>query len=70
MKYNSWRDLFYWLYFLGNSGELDIIKMPSGYKISCDKISYFPISTSMAKKLIQELDMEVEDYLEVNDEDI
>ena len=61
MKYNSWKDLFNWLYFFGKSGELHLIKMPSGYKISCDKISYFPISNSMAKKVIEEFNINEED---------
>ena len=53
MKCNSWKSLFDFVYFYGICGKLKLMKMPSGYKISCDGISYFPISKRMAKKLIK-----------------
>ena len=60
-KYNSWKSLFDFIYFYGICGKLRLMKMPSGYKISCDGISYFPISNRMAKKLIKEFYIEVEE---------
>lgn len=60
MKCNSWKSLFDFVYFYGICGKLKLMKMPSGYKISCDGISYFPISKRMAKKLIKGWSVEVE----------
>jgi hypothetical protein len=62
MKYNSWKSLFDFVYFYGICGKLKLMYTAGSYKISCDGISYFPISKRMAKKLIKEWFIEVETY--------
>lgn len=59
LKYSSWKDLFDWLYICGPGCLLRLDKFQNSYAVSCDGISYFPISNRMAKKLIKEFGVEV-----------
>ena len=47
----NWKELFEWLWIIDSKLELEIEKYDDSYKITCDKISYFPISEKMAKEL-------------------
>ena len=61
LKYNSWKDLFNWLYMFTDHGHLRIhCRDKNTYNISIDGVSYFPISKRMAKKLIKEFWLKVE----------
>ena len=47
---NTWKHLFRWLYFKPDI-KLEIEKYGNLYRITYDKISYYPISKKMAKEL-------------------
>ena len=69
MAYSNWKDLCNWLYIFGVKEDLYIDKIGSYYSISCDGISYFPISKRMAKKLIKEFHVVFRDFTEENNDD-
>ena len=62
-RYNSWKDLFNWLYIITDHKQLRLqCTSKNTYNISIDGISYFPISKRMAKKLLKEFWLEAKDY--------